>query len=712
MTLFSAQWYRVENLKPVLKGHVRIDRHVYRGQRWYVLQDPVSGRNQRFNDSAYYIIALMDGQRSVSEIWDAALTHLGDDAPGQNEMITMLARLHAADVLQCDIGPDSAELFERFTKAKRQKRLSRYLNPMFARIPIWDPDAWLERNLPRVEWLFHPLALVAWVAIVGYATLLAGVHLDELTAPGLAAVLDPMNLLILLVAYPIVKTLHELGHAFTTRVFGGEVHEVGVMFLVMVPMPYVDASASSSFRDKWKRILVSASGVMVELFISALALLLWLEISPGFLRSVLWNVMLIGGASTLFFNGNPLLRFDGYYALSDLIEIPNLASRSGQYLSYLFEHYVLGLPERRRVDVSPGERVWFVLYGITSWCYRTSIGLGIGLYLASRFFFLGVLLAVWSVTLSIGAPLVGGVLKLQQDPRVREGRLRVVAALSALGAAFVLGVFVLPIPAWTTTEGVVWLPERSQIRAGTDGFVLRIAKRPGSLVPPGERLIETVDPLRLSSIRVLEARLAEAEARRVKERQGDYARARMVDDEIVMLRGELRTARSEAQRGTLTSPDAGRFVVAARDLPGRFVQRGEVLGYVANLESPTVRTVVGQDEIEWVLEGTERVEVRLAERPGQVIDARIERIEPSASDHLPSMALGARGGGALAIDSRDPEGLTATEPFFQLDLTLPYDADVARIGGRVFVRFDHEAKPLFGRATSALRRLFMEELGV
>ena len=189
MALFSAHWYRVENLKPRLRSHVRIDRHLYRGERWYVLRDSVSGRHQRFNASAYYIVALMDGQRTISEIWDAALTHLGDAAPGQNELITMLAQLHAADVLQCDIGPDSAELFDRFSKGQRHKRIARFMNPMFTRIPVWDPDAWLERNVSRVKWLLTPMALLAWILITSYALLLAGAHWEELTAPGLAAVL-------------------------------------------------------------------------------------------------------------------------------------------------------------------------------------------------------------------------------------------------------------------------------------------------------------------------------------------------------------------------------------------------------------------------------------------------------------------------------------------------------------------------------------------
>jgi putative peptide zinc metalloprotease protein len=677
-----------------------------------VIQDPASGRNHRLGPNVYYLIALMDGSRSVSEIWNAALTHLGDDAPSQAELILLLSQLHTGDLLQCDVTPDTAEVFQRFSKSERSRWISRLANPMFARIPLWDPDEWLCRWLPVVEKLFKPWVLVVWLAVVGYSLLETGVHWGELSAPGLSSVLDPMNLVILFLSYPLVKILHELGHAFATRFYGGEVHEVGVMFLLMVPMPYVDASASSSFGSKWQRITVASAGVMVELFISALALLLWLQIAPGLLRSVLWNIMLIGGASTLLFNGNPLLRFDGYYVLADFLEIPNFAGRATQYLRYLFEHYVLGLPERRRMWMARGEPAWFVIYGITSWIYRLGITVGIALFLAGQFFFVGVLLALWGLALQLLLPAVRGIAELRRDPRVQESRLRTAGMCAGLAAAAVLVVFVMPWPAWSTFEGVVWIPERSQVRAGTAGFVRRIAVRPGTTVTPGQVLIETEDPLLDARVRVLEASLEEARTERIRERGRSVASARIVDDEIARLEAELATARARAAQGAIRSPESGRFVSHARDLPGRFVERGDLLGYVASFVDPTVRAVVPQADIAWVRARTKSIKVRLAESPGRILPATLRNVVPTATDQLPSMALGAGGGGAVAVDARDPEGLTATEPFFHVDLALPSDTPLSGIGGRVFVRFDFEAEPLFWRALRGARRLFMGELGV
>jgi len=712
MSVFSNYWYRVENLKPRLRAHARIHRHHYRGERWHIIEDPAAGRFHRFGPDVYYMIALMDGSRTVSEIWNAALTHLGDDAPGQNELIMLLSQLHTADLLQADVTPDSAEVFQRFSKAKTNQWVSRIINPMFARFPLWDPDAWLGRWVFVAEKFFQPWVFVVWLLFMIFAGLQASVHWSDLTAPSLAAVLEPMNLLILCITYPLVKILHEMGHAFATRVFGGEVHEVGVMFLLLVPMPYVDASASTGFGSKWKRIIVASAGVMVELMISAIALLLWLDIAPGFPRTVLWNVMLIGGFSTLFFNGNPLLRFDGYYVLSDLLEIPNLAARSSQYLRYLFEHFVMGLPERRRMLLAPGERGWLISYGVLSWIYRLSITLGIALYLATQFFFVGVLLALWGLVLQLAIPALRGIENLRSDPRVQSAKVRVVVTLGAVVTGVLFLIFVVPFPSWSVHEGVVWIPERAQLRAGTDGFVTRFIAEPNSVISSGDVAIETIDPTLDARVRILEASLAEARAEYDRDRRESVTEAGIQDEEVDRIRGELDAAVAERDLGLVRANENGRFVLTERDLEDRFVHRGDVLGYVAQLGDPTIRTVVAQHQITSVRSRLESIEVRLAESPAEILTATIDHIVPTATNRLPSMALGAGGGGAIAVDARDPDGVATSEPFFMVDLALPSEAPISGFGGRVHVRFDYESEPIFWRVKRGIRRLFMGELGV
>ena len=459
--------------------------------------------------------------------------------------------------------------------------------------------------------------------------------------------------------------------------------------------------------------MVGAAGIAVELFLAAVGTFVWIAVEPGFVRHVAYAVMLVGGLSTLFFNGNPLLRFDGYYVLADWIEIPNLSARSTEQLTYLFDTYVLGLPERRARHSTDGERPWLVVYGICAFVYRLFIGFAIALFVASRFFVLGVVIAIGSVARQTVVPLVRSVARLHHDPRVPEKRGRVMAALAGLAASLVLGLFVLPVPVWTSTQGIVWLPEQAQVRAGADGFVLKVLKAPGATVERGEPLLETFDPENAARLQVLEAQVRELRAHLQNVYLEDQVEAEIAQEELEARQAELARVRALADAAVIRSPAAGSFVLPqARDLPGHFVSRGKVLGYVANHEQPIVRAVVSQADVTFVRGRIESVAVRLADRIGEVVPATVQREVPQASERLPSMALGAMGGGPFAVDTRDPDGMTAAEKLFQVDLALPADARIGGIGERVYVRFEHGNEPLAKRGFRAVRRLFLGRLGV
>src|SRR4029077_13640502 len=171
------------------------------------------------------------------------------------------------------------------------------------------------------------------------------------------------------VSFLVLKALHELGHGYAVKAFGGTVHEIGIMFLVFAPMPYVDASAASEFRSKWQRALVGAAGMLVEVFIAALALYVWLAVEQGLVRAFAYNVIVVAGISTVIFNGNPLLRYDGYYILSDLLEIPNLAQRATRYWGHLVYSYLFRT-EGQEFSGTPGERAWFLFYAPSAFAYR------------------------------------------------------------------------------------------------------------------------------------------------------------------------------------------------------------------------------------------------------------------------------------------------------------------------------------------------------
>src|SRR5689334_15594275 len=255
-TFLSSSWHRVAQLKLRCRGHVRVCRHTYRGQIWYVVRDDLSGRTHRFSPAVYLFIGLMDGERSVDDIWSCVIDRLGDNAPTQDETINLMVQLYAADLLQSDIAPDAQELFERRHRHVKVKIQQKFGSLLSIKIPLFDPD----RFLARTGWALRPMfgwfGALLWLAATLPAVVLAAASWRELTSDIADQILSPENLLIVALIFPILKTLHELGHGYAAKVFGAAVHEIGIMLLVFAPVPYVDVSASTAFRSKWRRIIV------------------------------------------------------------------------------------------------------------------------------------------------------------------------------------------------------------------------------------------------------------------------------------------------------------------------------------------------------------------------------------------------------------------------------------------------------------------------
>ena len=665
----------------------------------------------RFNPVSHYVIGLMDGYRTVQEIWDSAMVRFGDDAPTQDEMLRLLGQLHSADVLQSEVTPDLAELLRRANRTRKKTRMQMLLSPMSVKIPLIDPDRFLERWLPWYQPLFGWGAAIIWCLVVGAAIFGAAVHWSELTENLADRVLAPQNLLLIFLTFPVVKLLHEFGHACATKAWGGEVHEMGIMLLVLMPVPYVDATAASSFHETHRRVVVGAAGMLVELFIAALALFLWIEAEPGVVRSVLYNVMLIAGISTVLFNANPLLRFDGYYMLSDMLQIPNLRQRSNQYVGHVVETRMFGA-KRPEIEATRSERRWFVFYAVTSFIYRNIIMLAIALFIASQYFIIGVILALWVVVGALIVPLVKGLYFLLFHPRLRRHRIRALttsAAALGLVAAFL---FMMPAPLWTTAEGVTWAPEDSQVRVGTDGFVTRVAASPGSFVRRGSTLVETEDPTLPPRIRYLEAQLRFLEARLRAARVIDRVQWELTKEEIASVEAELADARQRERDLTIVSPADGVFNLAvAQDLPDRFLRKGEPLGYVLPETVSSVRLLVSQDDVGLVRSQTERVRVKLAGRLYETYDAVILREVPGGSYRLPNMALSSSGGGVVAVDPRATNEPKALKRWFEFELTLPENR-LHAVGVRTYVRFEHGSEPIAWRIYRSMRQLFMERFSV
>ena len=712
-SVFSPSWRRVAHLKPRIRSHAHIHRHSYRGELWYVLQDKSTGKFHRFTPTAYQIIGLLDGKRTLQDVWEEACVKLENDAPTQDEMLQLLSQLHSIDILHSDVLPDNREIFERRKKGETQKFKQKLRSPLALRFPLFDPDKMLSICVPYAGHLFSAVGAVIWVLVVAAGAILAANHWQELTQDVADRVLAPHNLLLIWFIYPIIKAFHELGHGLAAKKWGGEVHEMGIMLLVFFPVPYVDASSASGFRDRWRRIIVGAAGILVELFIASLALFVWLNVEPGMVSAVAYNVMLIGGVSTLLFNGNPLLRYDGYYILTDILEIPNLAIRSQQYLGYLIQRYLFGVENAKTPVSAKGERFWFITYSIASFVYRMMVVIGIILFIAGKYFFVGVVLALWASISIFVIPLAHKLSFVISNHKIRQKRARAILTSASIAAAVVGLLFLYPAPNWTRAEGVIWLPDQSIVRAGADGFVRKILEESGKRVMAGAPLVLCDAPILVAEKKVLEARLAELQIQKQIQLIDDRVQAEVINEQILATMQELEGVKKDLDSLVLKSRYEGVFVLPnSGDLEGAYVKKGQIMGYIFADSNVTVRTVIPQSRVGLVRGNTLNVELRFIDNLDKTIGAYISREVPEASTKLPSPALGTVGGGETAIDPSNAYGDSSYQEVFQLELGLLEEVDMNRFGHRVIVRFDHGTEAIAFQIYRRIRQLFLKRFNV
>ena len=656
--LFSSHWYRVARLKIGLRSHVRVHKHVYRNNTWYILRDESSGRHHRFNEMAYSFISLINGKRTVNEIWEILQEKLGDDAPTQQEVINLLGQLHHADHLLADLAPDVEELIDRRRSERRKLFIARIGNPLAIRIPLLDPDRWLMRWLPIAKPLFTKTAAAVGLFVMLLALLEMTRHWSMLSKHALEHALSPYNLLIIWFVYPIVKGIHELGHAFAVKKWGGEVHEMGIMLLVLMPVPYVDASASTSFRSERQRMTVSAAGIIVELLLASIALLLWLNVQQGLVSDVLFNVMLICGVSTVLFNGNPLLRFDGYYVFADAIEIPGLGKRANSFYTYLIQRYLFGVKQIKSPVTADGEIFWFVTYGAAAFVYRIFILVMITLYIAGQYFFVGVALALWAIFMQLVLPVLKAIAYLLKNPVLSHRRERALSVSIGAIAFVVAMLFLIPVPLNTMAQGVVWMPEDSYVRAGSNGFIQRILVDDGTFVKKGTALIETYDPLMEAQLELHRAKKKELLLQYDALVQQDIVESEITLEEIRVLDGKIQRLQEQIMEMTISSPVDGEFIIAeSKDLDGHFLKQGDPIAYVIDFDDVSVRVVVPQNAIGLVRKRTQDVEIRLEGMVRERIHSTVEREIPAATYRLPSKALAQEGGGLIQTDPFDKDGV-------------------------------------------------------
>ncbi len=664
---FSDIWYRVGPTRPRLSPHAQVTRQGFGEHAAYIVEDPAAGQYYRLTEAAYFFLGLLDGRRDVQSAWDACNAQLGDDAPTQRECVDLLSRMQRFGLLlgERPLAPDMVR--ERLRESARS-RVRRRTGRMFAiTMPLVNPEEWLERLAPMLRVVFSRWGAALWAVVVGAGLVSALSHAGEFSS-AFNGMLDPANLVWMSLLFIVLRAWHELGHAAACKAMGGRCTQMGMLLILLVlPLPYCDATSAWRFPEIWRRVVVSAAGMIFEMFVAGIAGVVWAFGEPGLVKSLAFNTMLLCSVTTLVFNANPLLRYDGYYILSDLTGTPNLAQRSTELARFLLERYAFGVRGMRTPPLRGRGEFWLLLtYFLLSFPYRLFVTFSLILLVSSQYLALGTVLAVSAAAAWVVWPVLKALAYLAAEPRLmgRRGRAVAVSAGALALAVVVLGV--IPFPAAGYGSGTVEPTEKSPVRAEDDGFITEVLAHAGDRVVKGQLIAALRNPEAVAERDGAAARERKAMAELDEATVKDPASVEVARRALEKARADLQRAQRRVDALSVVAPISGVLMPAdgtAIDLNnsvGRFVARGALIAQVGSTDRLEVRAMVSDLDHAYVFRAGARPEdvhatFRLRGLSGTESAAEVVRVGPSGTRTVSSEALSTHGGGDVAIDPTDPK---------------------------------------------------------
>ncbi|MDB4223156.1 HlyD family efflux transporter periplasmic adaptor subunit [Granulosicoccus sp.] len=710
MNIESSQWDAISELKPARLSGVEFAEHEVRGEPWLFVHNNVTGQHARINALARHVVNALDANASVDTLVENIA---GDVDMEEKEAVasSLIALSQLGMIGLCD-AHSNIRIQHRVKELVSQNKAN-WQNPLAIRIPLVDPNEWLNTIAIR----FKPL-LSRWLLWTVMSFLIVAVGIAILNSAAIVSQISvvastPQQWWQFLLVYPLLKGAHELAHALTIKRFGGSIHEAGITVLVLMPVPYVDATDIWRFESRYQRMLVSAAGMIAEGVIASIGFLIWLTVEPGLLANLGFAAALTGSVTTLVLNANPLLKFDGYQILQDALDMPNLAPRASRYLTYLCRRYLFGVKSLQSPATGIGERRWLLSYGVSAGLYRWVITLAIALYLASRYPVLGGMLAAYALYQLGVKPCYRAAHYLGFSAELKSSRKRAFVTTSGLLAAIAGIVFLVPVPTNTRTEGVIDVPHQAQLFAPQTGELAEVFVSQGDEVEMGQPILRVNDPFLSTQVEVLTSELDVLDL--------EY-RAALINKPISApsLRRDIKDTRAALNQLTQSLSD----LVIRASVPGvvslntefsrvgGYIKAGSALGHVVDPKDLRVKAVVRQRDIARVEEGVRSVNIRLAERFGESLVGVLSRQTPVANRELPSQALASRGYGGIPVASSDNQSWETVDPVFHLEFDLPENTSAVGIGGRAFITLEHEPESIGKRSWRALRRVLIDQLAL
>ena len=490
-----------EHLKVKLRPDLIVQPQFYEGMTHYVIKDPIALKYFRFKVEEYFLLQQFDGKQNLQDVKRAFERKYRPQTITVDDLLRFASQLHEAGIAQID-SPDQAQALVRRRKKNQWKKIWQFFaNILYIKIPVVDPEKMLSGMYPYFRWIYTSWFIAFSVGMMLAALTLVASQWSTFSSrlPDFQSFFNWHSIVYFWCSLAIIKVIHEFGHGLTAKHYGGEVHEMGMLFLVLTPALYCDVTDSWLLPSKWKRIWISAAGIYVECFLASLATFVWWNTEQGLLNSLSLATMFICSVNTIMFNANPLLRYDGYYVMSDYLEIPNLRVKSTQFFAYLFQEKVLGLEIPVQSYMPRSRRTLFVVYAAASYLYRWFVTFSI-LYFLSQFLkpyklqSISYMMAGGSLVPLLFMPLYQGVKFIRQPGRMRKVKKARAAAFAAVTVALVTGILLIPTPLRVSGTLVLTVAKPTEIYAVVPGRLVSINVKDGEMVKANTVLATLSNP--------------------------------------------------------------------------------------------------------------------------------------------------------------------------------------------------------------------------
>ena len=661
-----------------LRAELRFDSRTENENTFVVIEDPVRSKFFQIGAREYRFIASIDGEKTIREVVAALNENMpAGESAFSDELATTVCQWLVQSNLAFGDTMDNARRLSQQAQSLNRAKLIGLFNPISCKFKLFNPNNALTKVQPYVQWLFSGWFLVVWVAVAIYTLTQIYSHWDSMGSAS-AGILSGYSWIWLMLTWILLKVVHETAHGTACRRYGGEVPEAGVLLLLFTPMAYVNVTSMWRFSNPWHRIVVSGAGMYVELFISFLAFILWTK-TTGVIADVAFNVFIMSSVTTILFNANPLMRFDGYFLLSDLVGIPNLYTKGTKWFGDRLKCLFFGLPKTPNICAA-NELRRVAIYGSMAFFWKISISVSLIIGAGVLFKGAGIVLSVFGVALWFGMPIFKQIKMIfgsQAKHSVKP--MRMVVSFGVLALVGISLFSILRAPATKSAPAIVQFSNETLLRADADGFICKLLVSDGQEVEKGQVLIVLDNPQLANEVLELERLANEAKIQsRIYSKQKELSLAMGELKKHEELIAQLEEKRQQAAGLELTAPFDG--FIFQRNLEnqiGSFAKRGDPLVSIAQRQTKEVIVSIDQKDLE-SLKGKEGETLRVVFPGLSVFDTKMERVDPRASQTPTHPSLCAQAGGPLTV--RPATGKSQEEAAFELlsprfNVVLVLDAD-------------------------------------